>query len=243
MKNIAIITARGGSKRIPRKNIKSFLGNPIIKYSIDAAINSGCFDEVMVSTDDQEIADLAISLGAKVPFKRSENTSDDFATTTDVIKEVIDSYEQLGEKFDTFCCIYPTAPFVTADKLKNALDKLKISGADSVIPVTAFSFPILRSLKIENEKVSFNWPEYINIRSQDLTPAYHDCGQFYLMKTDKFKEKSKLLTDFTCPIIMPESEVQDIDNEEDWRAAEIKYLIFLNKNFKIDELLQRVSSN
>lgn len=227
--NLAIITARGGSKRIPRKNIKLFLGKPIIQYSIEAAINSDCFDEVMVSTDDQEIADLAISLGAKLPFKRSEKTSNDFATTVDVIKEVIESYEQFGENFDTFCCIYPTAPFVTADKLISAFDILKLSGADSVLPVTAFSFPILRSLKIENEKVSFNWPEYMNTRSQDLVPAYHDCGQFYLMKTDKFKEKGKLFTDFTCPIIMPESEVQDIDTEEDWKVAEIKYSFLLEK--------------
>ena len=227
--NLAIITARGGSKRIPRKNIKLFLGKPIIQYSIEAAINSDCFDEVMVSTDDQVIADLSMSLGAKVPFKRSEKTSNDFATTVDVIKEVLDSYEARNQHFDTFCCIYPTAPFVTAEKLKDAISILEKSGADSVLPVTAFSFPILRSLKIENEKVSFNWPEYMNTRSQDLVPSYHDSGQFYLMKIDKFKEKGKLFTDFTCPIIMPESEVQDIDNEEDWKVAEIKYSFLLEK--------------
>lgn len=229
MKNLAIITARGGSKRIPRKNIKSFLGKPIIQYSIEAAINSGCFDEVMVSTDDQEIADLAIILGAKVPFIRSEKTSNDFATTVDVIKEVLESYEEINQHFDTFCCIYPTAPFVTAEKLKDAISKLEKTGADSVLPVTAFSFPILRSLKIDNEKVTFNWPEYMNTRSQDLAPAYHDCGQFYLMKTDKFKEKGKVFTDITVPIIMPQSEVQDIDNEEDWKVAEIKYSFLLEK--------------
>lgn len=226
---LAIITARGGSKRIPRKNIRLFLGKPIIQYSIEAAINSGCFDEVMVSTDDQVIADLSMSLGAKVPFKRSKKTSNDFATTVDVIKEVLYYYEARNQHFDTFCCIYPTAPFVTAEKLKDAISILEKSGADSVLPVTAFSFPILRSLKLENEKVSFNWPEYMNTRSQDLAPFYHDCGQFYLMKIDKFKEKGKLVTDFTYPIIIPESEVQDIDNEEDWKVAEIKYSFLLEK--------------
>jgi pseudaminic acid cytidylyltransferase len=229
---VAIITARGGSKRIPRKNIKSFLGKPIIQYSIEAAINSGSFSEVMVSTDDREIAEFAIKCGAKVPFMRSENTSDDFATTVDVIKEVLITYENINKTFDSFCCIYPTAPFVTAEKLKNAVNILESSGADSVLPVTAFSFPILRSLKIEEGKVSFNWPEYMNTRSQDLAPAYHDCGQFYLMKIDKFKEKGKLFTDFTVPIVMQEYEVQDIDNEEDWKVAEIKYSFLLEKNKK-----------
>jgi pseudaminic acid cytidylyltransferase len=243
MNNLAIITARGGSKRIHRKNIKSFLGKPIIQYSIEAAINSGCFDEVMVSTDDKEIAELAIKFGAKVPFIRSDKTSNDFATTVDVIKEVLDSYESLNKKFDSFCCMYPTAPFVTAEKLKTAMSILEKSGADSVLPVTAFSFPILRSLNIDNDKVSFNWPKYMNTRSQDLAPAYHDCGQFYLMKINKFIEKGNFFTDFTVPIIMPESEVQDIDNEEDWKVAEIKYLLITNKNLEIDELLQRVSSN
>ncbi len=229
MKNIAIITARGGSKRIPRKNIKNFLGQPIIKYSIDAALESGCFDEVMVSTDDLEIADIAESFGAIVPFLRSADTSNDFATTADVLIEVINQYNGVGKQFDNFCCIYPTAPFVTATKLKKAMDLLQSTGADSVLPITKLSFPILRSLKIENELVKFNWPEYIHTRSQDLPAAYHDCGQFYALNTERFLDTKKIFTDFTVPIEVPESEVQDIDNEEDWKIAEIKYTFLLDK--------------
>ncbi|NCI49070.1 pseudaminic acid cytidylyltransferase [Sediminibacterium roseum] len=227
---LAIITARGGSKRIPRKNIKPFLGSPIIKYSIDAAVNAGCFTEVMVSTDDSEIAAIATSLGAKVPFTRSAGTSDDHATTADVIMEVLASYEKLGQTFDYCCCIYPTAPFVTAEKLKTAYDKLVSSGAESVVPVVRFGFPILRSFKIVDGLVKMNWPEYMQTRSQDLEPAFHDCGQFYFLHVDSFKKNKRLFTDFTVPYEMPESEVQDIDHEEDWKVAEIKYTFLLARN-------------
>lgn len=229
MHNVAIITARGGSKRIPRKNIKSFLGKPIIQYTIEAALQSGSFDEVMVSTDDQEIADIAKQCGAQVPFLRSANTSNDYATTSDVLLEVLDEYKKAGKQFDMFCCIYPTAPFVTAEKLHTAINMLKNSDADTVLPLTRFSFPILRSLKIEDGKVHMNWPEHLNTRSQDLAPAFHDCGQFYVMRTDRFLEKKKILTDNVLPYEMPESEVQDIDNEEDWKIAEIKYSFLLDK--------------
>lgn len=223
MKNIAIIPARGGSKRIPRKNIKNFLGKPIIEYSIEAALNSDIFEEVMVSTDDDEIADLARNAGAKVPFLRSKEASSDFSTTPDVIKEVLIEYERRGIKFSNFCCLLPTAPFVTAHKLKSAFDKLTSSGADSVLPITEFNYPIYRSLKIENSLIQFNWPEYVNTRSQDLSPAYHDSGQFIIMQVSKFFEKNKFTTDFTIPIIISSAESQDIDNEEDWRLAELKY--------------------
>jgi pseudaminic acid cytidylyltransferase len=229
MKRLAIITARGGSKRIPRKNIKNFLGQPILKYSIDAALESGYFAEVMVSTDDIEIAEIAKKYGASVPFMRSEATSNDYATTADVLSEVINQYISRGQDFDNFCCIYPTAPFVNAEKLKKAIDLLESTGANSVLPVTKFSFPILRSLKIENGIAKFNWPEYLSTRSQDLPAAYHDCGQFYVLNTDKFLGSKKIFTDFTVPIEMPESEVQDIDNEEDWKIAEIKYTFLLEK--------------
>ncbi len=230
MKNcIAIITARGGSKRIHKKNIKNFLGTPIIKYSIDAALGAGCFDEVMVSTDDKEIADLALSYGAKIPFMRTTNTSNDFATTADVILEVLNQYKLLGIDFNYGCCIYPTAPFITSVKLKVAYEKLIESGAESVIPVVRFGFPIQRSLKIEEGLVKMNWPEYLNSRSQDLPSAYHDCGQFYFFRKDAFFKSKKLFTDFTLPYEMPESEVQDIDNEEDWKVAEIKYTFLLEK--------------
>ena len=183
---LAIITARGGSKRIPGKNIKPFLGKPIIEYSIIAAKNAGCFDEVMVSTDDQTIGELASSLGAKIPFKRSIETSNDYATTAEVITEVLNEYKILGKEFKYCCCIYPTAPFITNDKLKSAYEKLIISGADSVVPVVRFGFPILRSFKIEDGLVKMNWPEYMNSRSQDLPGAFHDCGQFYFIKVENF---------------------------------------------------------
>lgn len=236
MKNcLAIITARGGSKRIPRKNIKNFLGSPIIKYSIDAALQAGCFTEVMVSTDDDEIAALAISLGAKVPFMRSNENSNDFATTAEVITEVLEVYKKSGQHFDYACCIYPTAPFVTDFKLQQAYKMLIEKNAETVVPVVSFGFPILRSLKIEDGLIKMNWPEYISSRSQDLAPAYHDCGQFYFIKTDLFLKNKKLFSENSVGYEMPESEVQDIDTEEDWKVAEIKYSFLLERNkAKID---------
>ena len=228
MPRVAIITARGGSKRIPRKNVKMFLGFPIIKYSIDAALSSGMFDEVMVSTDDQEIADIAKSFGATIPFLRSAKTSDDYATTADVIEEVIMTYREQGKDFEQLCCIYPTAPFVTAEKLKRGMELLSQTGADSVLPVVRFSYPIQRSLKIEDGKASMFWPENYNARSQDLTPAYHDAGQFYCLNTKSILEQKKLFASHTIPMEMSELEVQDIDNEEDWKLAEVKYS-FLNR--------------
>jgi N-acylneuraminate cytidylyltransferase len=226
---LAIITARGGSKRIPRKNMKSFLGKPIIQYSIESALSSGCFSEVMVSTDDNEIAVFSKSKGAVVPFLRSSGTSGDFSTTADVIKEVLLQYKQINKTFDYCCCIYPTAPFITGDRLRTAFSMLKEKQADSVVPVVRFGFPIFRSFKIEDGLVKMNWPEYMNSRSQDLTPAFHDCGQFYFLRVDKFLQTNHLFSDFTLPMEMPESEVQDIDNEEDWKIAEIKYSFLLSK--------------
>ena len=224
-KCLAIITARGGSKRIPRKNIRSFLGKPIINYSIESALGASCFDEVMVSTDDQEIADVAIKAGAKVPFFRSVDNSNDFATTADVINEVLQGYKAIGKTFEYCCCIYPTAPFITAEKLQKAYQIMEITGADSVVPIVTFGFPILRSFRIEDGRLQMNWPDHMNSRSQDLPPAYHDCGQFYFLKVSVFELTKKLFNDFTVPLVMPESEVQDIDNEEDWKVAEIKYSI------------------
>lgn len=231
MKIIAIIPARGGSKRIPRKNIKDFAGQPIIKYSIDAALKSGCFDEVMVSTDDQEIAEFAKSIGANVPFMRSAKNSTDMAMTVPVLEEVIGEYKKLGQDFDYLCCIYPTAPFVNAKKLKEA-KKLLLEGiAEAVVPVMKFSYPIQRALKIEAGIAKMFWPENYNMRSQDLEPAYHDCGQFYFMKTSAMLEQKKLFPNLTIPLEVPESEGQDIDNEEDWRVAEMKFKI-LKLDFK-----------
>jgi pseudaminic acid cytidylyltransferase len=227
-KNVAIITARGGSKRIPGKNIKPFLGKPIIIYSIEAALQSGIFQEVMVSTDDEKIAEVANKAGAIVPFVRSAETSNDFATTADVLQEVLQSYKAQGKDFNYACCLYPTAPFVTAEKLVNAWNQIQQHDADSVIPVTAFSFPIWRAVNIQNNRLQFTWPENALKRSQDLPPAYHDCGQFYFFNVERFLKTKKLITDNTVPIIFPESEVQDIDNPEDWKMAEIKYS-FLKK--------------
>ena len=223
MKSIAIITARGGSKRIPKKNIKEFCGKPILAYSIIAALESGLFEEVMVSTDNEEIADIAKSYGAQVPFLRSDNTSNDFSTTADVLNEVILNYERQNKFFDTFCCIYPTAPFITSSKLCQAMELLEKTGADSVMPVVKFSFPPQRAVVIQNGKITYQYPENAFVRSQDLMPIFHDCGQFYVCRTDKFKKYCTLITPNTVPFIMPEEEVQDIDNLTDWELAEIKY--------------------
>ena len=229
MSSIAVITARGGSKRIPRKNIRNFLGKPILQYSIEEALNSSCFDEVMVSTDDNEIADIAVKSGAQVPFMRSNSTSNDTASTVDGLLEVLESYRLMGKNFDYCCCIYPTAPFITAAKIKLAYDKIITSSAKSLMPIVKFSFPILRSFKIEDGLVKSNWPEFINSHSQSLPTSYHDCGQFYFLEVNNFLIEKKLFTDFTIPFEMPESEVQDIDNEEDWKIAEIKYSFLKDK--------------
>jgi len=233
MKNaVAVITARGGSKRIPRKNIRNFCGHPIIKYSIDAAIQAGCFEEVMVSTDDVEIAEISQNYGAKIPFYRTENTSNDFAMTADVIEEVILEYKKIGKNFDYLCCIYPTAPFIDPDKLKKGFELLQEKDAESAIPVVRFSYPIQRALKVENDQLTMINPENMNKRSQDLMPAFHDVGQFYWVNTEKFLKTKKLFSDFTVAIEVPESEVQDIDTEEDWKIAEMKYRI-LRENAKV----------
>lgn len=228
MTRLAIITARGGSKRIPRKNINDFLGKPIIAYSIEAALESGVFDEVMVSTDDEEIAGIALKYGANVPFMRSSETANDFATTSDVIKEVLNKYSESGKDFDSFACIYPTAPFVTAKKLKQAIEMLDDS-TDSVVPVVGFSFPPQRAFCVQNGYLAFNNPEFAMTRSQDLPPLYHDAGQFYICKTDVFLKTGKIVSEKTLPFVMPEEEVQDIDNLSDWKLAELKYKMLIEK--------------
>lgn len=224
-KKIAIITARGGSKRIPKKNIKEFCGKPIIAYSIEAALESGIFDEVMVSTDSEEIAEVAKAYGAKVPFMRSEKTSDDFATTADVLMEVIEEYKKRGETFTHMACIYPTAPFVTAKRLKEAMNLLIEEKSEGVVPVVKFSFPPQRCYIInEIGKLQFKWEEYRNSRSQDLEPFYHDAGQYYFFNVDAYVAAKGQLTEMT-PLILEESEVQDIDSPEDFKIAQMKYQI------------------
>ncbi len=223
MKALAIITARGGSKRIPRKNIKEFVGKPILAYSIEAALQSGVFDEVMVSTEDEEIAEISKKYGANVPFYRSERTSNDFASTVDVIEEVVDEYEKRGKTFDMIVCIYPTAPFVTAERLKEAVEKLESSDADTLIPVVSFSYPPQRALVIKDDMLVFNDTRYLNSRSQDLEKHYHDAGQFYVTKTESFKTYREFMVGKVLPMELSELEVQDIDNEVDWKLAELKY--------------------
>lgn len=225
MKALAIIPARGGSKRIPRKNIKPFMGKPIIEYSIQAAIASNLFDEIIVSTDDTDIAKIAIQSGAQVPFMRSSKTANDHAHLGEVIMEVLDMYAQQGKTFDTFCCILATAPFLNSNKITEGYNKLIQENYDSVIPVLRYSFPIQRAFKVTNSKLEFCNPEFMLTRSQDLEPRYHDSGQFYWVQTNSFLQNKVFMTPNTGYIELPESEVQDIDNEEDWKIAELKYTI------------------
>ncbi len=227
-KNLCIIPARGGSKRIPRKNIKNFLGKPIIAYSIEAALKSNLFEEVMVSTDDAEIAEIAKQYGAKVPFMRSRENADDFASTVDVLSEVLDQYKILEKSFKNACCIYPTAPFVTPEILKEGYNKLITDNYDSVFSVLRYSFPIQRALKVEDGKVSMFYPEFIASRSQDLEPSFHDAGQFYWFKPSLLKEQKKLWTNNTGEVEINELTAQDIDTETDWKIAEIKYELLQN---------------
>ena len=223
MNAIAIITARGGSKRIPGKNVKEFMGKPMLTYAIEAALKAGIFREVMVSTDDEEIAQIARGAGASVPFMRSEAASGDFATTDDVLMEVLETYEKRGELFDYMACIYPTAPFVTAGKLQEAMSLLIEKDASGVMPVVRFSFPPQRGMAIREGKLMYCYPENAAKRSQDLEPMYHDSGQFYCYHVERYRACRGDLPDGYLPIIVPETEVQDIDNPTDWELAEIKY--------------------
>ena len=223
MKNIAIITARGGSKRVPGKNIKNFLGKPIMAYGIEAALQSGLYDEVMVSTDSEEIAEIAVKYGAKVPFYRSAATSDDYATTKDVLVEVLGEYKARGQEFDLTTCIYPCAPFVTAQKLRDAVKLMEEGDADSTVVVTPYGHPIQRAITIVDGSAEFKFPEYNNTRrTQDLETCYHDCGQFYVFRTQVYLGNQPG-TGKRVPIIVPETEVQDIDTIDDWNLAELKY--------------------
>jgi N-acylneuraminate cytidylyltransferase len=223
MKNLCIIPARGGSKRIPRKNIKTFLGKPIIAYSIEAALDSGIFDEVMVSTDDEEFAGIARKYGASVPFLRSEATANDYATTVDVLLEVIEQYKLRGKIFESICCLYSTAPFVTSDRLKKAYSKLS-DKIDACFTMVEYSYPIQRSLRINEEgQVEIKYPEYLKSRTQDLEKVYHDAGQFYFVKTDTLLNEKTVWCKRTAPLILSELEVQDLDTLTDWQLAQMKY--------------------
>jgi N-acylneuraminate cytidylyltransferase len=229
MNNLAIIPARGGSKRIPKKNIKFFFGKPIIAYAIQNAIDSELFDEIMVSTDDEEIAEVALSYGAKVPFKRSEENSSDFASTIAVINEVILNYKTLGINFEYASCIYPCTPLLTKESLIKSFYILKKSNLDCVFPIIKYGFPIQRAVRLNDKGlVEMLQPEHLISRSQDLENSFHDAGQFYSFRVKDLILKQKLITDLTGYIEVSEIKAQDIDNLLDWQLAELKYKIINN---------------
>lgn len=223
---IAIIPARGGSKRIPRKNIKEFCGKPMIAYSIQSAIESECFDKIIVSTDDEEIADVAISFGAEVPFKRPKELADDFTGTIPVIRHAIEQTEQLFNlTVDKACCIYATAPFIRPTDIKKGCELLtQQNDCSYAFSVTSYPFPIQRAIKLtEKQRVQMFQSEMFNMRSQDLEEAYHDAGQFYWGRRNAWLEEKKIFSTESIPVILPRYRVQDIDTIEDWQCAELMF--------------------
>ncbi|KHN65899.1 pseudaminic acid cytidylyltransferase [Acinetobacter calcoaceticus] len=222
---LAVIPARGGSKRIPRKNIKDFYGKPMIAWSIEAALKSNCFDEVWVSTDDKEIADIAVEYGAKVPFMRPVHLSDDYATTADVMQHATQAFTQLqGQLPDYICCLYATAPFVQANDLQAGLQLLKNNPLDYVFSATTFAFPIQRAIKLNQDgNVEMFQPENFSKRSQDLEEAWHDAGQFYWGTAEAWLNKSVIFSNKSRIVELPRTRVQDIDTPEDWQLAELLF--------------------
>lgn len=218
---LAIIPARGGSKRIPRKNIKHFCGKPMIAWSIEAAQLSGCFDHIIVSTDDAEIADVARANGAEVPFMRPPELSDDYTGTTAVIAHAINWMCLNAGQVDFACCIYATAPFVVAEDLRHGFDVLQQSGADYAFSATSYAFPIQRAIRITaDQRVEMFSPEHFNTRSQDLEEAFHDAGQFYWGRAVAWLAEKPLFSQDAAPVLLPRRRVQDIDTSEDWERAE-----------------------
>lgn len=218
---LAIIPARGGSKRIPRKNIKLFCEKPMIAWSIEAALQSGCFDQVIVSTDDEEIADLARRYGATVPFMRPTELSDDHTGTIPVIRHAIEWVNAQGQSVEQACCLYATAPFVSADDIRRGLDTLLDTGSDYAFSVTSYAFPIQRAIRLNAEgRVEMFNPEHFNTRSQDLEEAFHDAGQFYWGKADAWLQGRMIFSPASVPVALPRHRVQDIDTPEDWVRAE-----------------------
>lgn len=228
MKCVAIIPARGGSKRIPRKNIKSFLGKPMIAYSIETAKASGLFDRIIVSTDDEEVASVARQYGAEIPFIRPRELSDDFTGTAAVVNHCIEWLKESGSTFDFVCCIYATAPFVQSKYLKQGIDALVSSDHEYSFSITSFPFPIQRAVQIIDGLIYSVSVEDMQKRSQDLTETYHDAGQFYWYK---MKDSKGVPSSPECaiPVILPRYFVQDIDTEEDWDRAEAMYEVLVNK--------------
>ncbi len=221
---LCVIPARGGSKRIPRKNIRLFAGRPIIAWSIQAALETGLFDRVMVSTDDEEIAEVARVHGAEIPFLRPRELADDHTGTNAVAKQVIRWHDEQGISVEYACCLYATAPFVRVADLRDAHDRLVDSGKSFVFSVTSFPFPIQRALRLNSQgEVEAMYPEFRATRSQDLEPAWHDAGQFYWGRAAAFLNDEVLFSPASLPFILPRHRVQDIDTEEDWRRAELMF--------------------
>ena len=218
---IAVIPARGGSKRIPRKNIKPFGGKPMIAWSIEAALQSGCFDQVIVSTDDAEIADVAIAYGAAVPFMRPDVLSNDYTGTIPVISHAIEQIKNQGIPPEQVCCIYATAPFICATDIRKGLDVLETKGCEYAFSATSYAFPIQRAIRLTAEgRVEMFYPEHFNTRSQDLEEAYHDAGQYYWGESSAWMAEKPIFTSDSIPVILPRHRVQDIDTLEDWERAE-----------------------
>jgi pseudaminic acid cytidylyltransferase len=228
--NVGIIPARGGSKRIPNKNIKPFAGRPIIAYSIEAAKVSGLFDKIFVSTDSEKIAIIAKEYGAEIPFMRPKELSDDFTPTVPVLLHALEWMEVQGISAKFACCLYATAPFVQAEHLKRGFRLIMRKRISAVFSVTTFPFPIFRAMNI-NEKgcLEMFWPEHESKRSNDLPEAYHDAGQFYWLDCKKFLKTKKIYADDAYPVILPRYLVQDIDTPEDWQNAEVMYEIAKEK--------------
>lgn len=218
---LAIIPARGGSKRIPRKNIKLFCGKPMIAWSIDAALQSACFDRVIVSTDDEEIADIGRKWGATVPFMRPVELSDDHTGTIPVIRHAIEWFGAQGNSVEQACCLYATAPFIRSDDIRRGLEVLANNACDYAFAVTSYGFPIQRAIRLTPQgRVEMFSPEYFNARSQDLEEAYHDAGQFYWGKAEAWLDGKPIFSHAAAPVILPRYRVQDIDTQEDWERAE-----------------------
>ena len=223
---LCIIPARGGSKRIPRKNIKSFCGQALIGYSIKAALESKCFDQVIVSTDDTEIAKVAQNFGAIAPFVRPDSLSNDYTSTISVIRHAIEWFDDQNQLPLEVCCLYATAPFVTSNAIQMSYDQMQQTQADYCFTVTSFAFPIQRAFKItEENRLEMFYPENLEKRSQDLEESYHDAGQFYWGKADSFRQNKTLFSKAATPYILPRYLVQDIDTPEDWRRAELMYQV------------------
>lgn len=221
MTRLAVIPARGGSKRIPRKNIRPFAGTPMIGWSIKAALAAGCFDAVIVSTDDDEIADVARAHGATIPFRRPSALADDHTVTVDVIAHAVTAWTEIAAPAEFVCCLYATAPFVTANDLRRGHDLIAGQDLDYAFSVTSFPFPIQRALRLtDGGRVEMIHPEHLNTRSQDLEPAYHDAGQFYWGRAEAWRERRPIFGPRSAPVMLPRHRVQDIDTEEDWETAE-----------------------